>query len=63
MDANKTHRQKSKQVLHKNATNYFEQTLGATPNKTTVRPLTSYLKKHLDEQDKRQTAGEAITNS
>ena len=46
MEANETHREKSRWELHKNATIYFEQILEATPHETDVRSLTSYLKKH-----------------
>ena len=44
MDADKTHREKARRELHKNATSYIEQILEATPHETTpVRLLTSHL--------------------
>ena len=66
MDADKTYREKTCQELNKNATNYIEQILEVIPHETTtVRPFTSlYLKlSKSDEQDKRDTVGEAKTNS
>ena len=44
VDADKTHREKSRWELHKNATSYIEQILEAALHETTaVRPLTSHL--------------------
>ena len=66
MDTHKVHGKKARWELLKNTTNYFEQILEATPCETiAVRPLTSDLKKTSkeDEQDMRDTAGEARTNS
>ena len=44
MDANKTHRAKAREGLHKNAARHLEQTLEATAETTAVQPLTSHLK-------------------
>ena len=44
MDADKMQREKARGELHKNSMSYIEQTLEATPHKTTVVwPLTSHL--------------------
>ena len=43
MDARKTHKEKPRWELHKNATSYSEQRKEAT---TAVWPLTSHLKNH-----------------
>ena len=47
VDANKTHGEKARWELRKNATSYFERIPKATPHITTsIRPLTSHLKNH-----------------
>ena len=47
MDANKTHREKARWELHKNAMYNSEQILEATPHKTAaVQPLTSHFKNY-----------------
>ena len=47
MDADKTHSEKARLELHKNATSYTEQFLEATPHETTVvRSPTPHLTNH-----------------
>ena len=65
MDANKTHGEKTRWELHKNAMCYFEQILKATPLKTAaVPPLTSHLKNYPSTMNKdiRNTAREVKTS-
>ena len=53
MDANKTHREKARWKLLKNATRSLEQILEATLYKTaTVEPLTSHLTNHSSKAHK-----------
>ena len=53
MKTNKTHGEKARVELNKNATCSFEQILEATPHKTAaVRSLTSDLKNHLSKTNK-----------
>ena len=42
IDANKTHRKKAIEELHKNATCYFEQIQAAAPHKTAAEPSKTY---------------------
>ena len=49
----KTHGEKARGELQKNATSYFEQILEATPHETkAVRPLTSHLKNRSSKMKK-----------
>ena len=49
----KTHREKARWELHKNAVSYLEQILEATPHETTaVLPLTSHLKNYSNKTNK-----------
>ena len=52
IDANKTHGEKARWEIYKNAVCYFEQILEATPQKTTVQILTSHLANQLSKMNK-----------
>ena len=53
MDTNKTHGEKARWKLQKNATCCFEQILEATPHKiAAVWPLSAHLKNHPSKMDK-----------
>ena len=53
MDANKTHKEKARLELHKNAANCLEQILEATSQKTAaIQPLASHLTNHSRKTNK-----------
>ena len=54
IDANNMQREKARQELHKNVTNYFDQILAVTSDETTaVLPFTYHLKNHTSKTTKR----------
>ena len=53
MDANKTHREKARWEVHKNAASYFKQILEATSYKTeAIQPLASQCTNHPSKTNK-----------